>query len=632
MSILAAAALLLVPLRPLTAHVVRYGLLVSVPAWSSLLVWACLPHTDNPLPAVVRLGIPASAAESLSAPPSAAALQVLMSLLVFGLLGGLQVLALAATEVADANVTVARRSSGWRFLSAGPVVSVLVLAKAAFLGLGFAGFFGHHRVGETWDRGYWAPWVLSVVLVVLACTGHLAARARALQGRLLGPVTTLLVVGFGLPGLVFMVLVLFQAAANALLPGLWQVEVRDHIYQAGLFLTRFAPLATVVVAGAVGLTLLARRARSDGAVLAVAAFAVGLPVAVQIALAATPKMIEDRTPITRSLLSLPILDAVVTAALLVAVVVAAVRPRRALPARDLLIILVASSLLSFAVDAFIPESIQARLFVVALIGPVVWRFAVDTRGEQQRPVYRTVLSMAAWSVLVAVSGLALAQGYGPEQWGAENKLQWRLVAIPLAFVLLCQRSQPSAEPRLLYAAGALTAVLVASAVGFALVRVLEVPREERGAHLVSTTLPDNWLPGQCRSEGDAEVVMLVPDDKQAFISAGHGRASDVALTLAKCDIAGKGIQGVLKDPHCTGATTAGTRIIAAAGMSGVEFRSAAGVIVCVHWKADGIERFVTVEDWTPGLQQTRPAVTAAIEKITFTTPHGLDGPLGQRQP
>lgn len=571
----------------------------------------------------------------LSAPPSAASLEFLNSLLIVTLLGGLRVLVLlAATEVADADVTVAHRASRWRHLRAGAVVAGLAMVKAVLLVLGFTGVFGDRNRGETWDIGVWAQWAFSVLLVALACAVFLAARARPFRPEHLGAVTTQLVIGFGLPGLVLLALAYFQVASGALLPGRWQSRVSDHVLDANLLLTRFSPLGTVIIAGAIGVVLLARRGRTDGAVLGVAAFAVGLPMAAQIA------MVHDGAPLTRSLLSLPILDAVVTAALLVALGISAIRRQWALPVRDLLIILVASSLLSFTVDALIPESIQSRLFALALLAPVVWRFAVDTRGEQQRPVHRTVLSMVGWSGLLAVSGLALAHGYAHEQWGTEDKLAWRLIAIPLAFVLLCRRSQRPTEPapgwrtapppvarpsesRLVYAAGAFTALLLAGAASLAMAGSLEVPRVERTAHAVSTPLPRNWQPAQCPSQGDAEVVALLPDDGKAFILAGHGVASVVDRTLAQCPLTNEVSQLTLYDPRCTGATTDGIRTIEAAGMTGVEFHTDTpqlrGVVRCAHVTADGIKRFVVAADTTPGIQRMRPALTSAIERITFTS-------------
>ncbi|GGU65993.1 hypothetical protein GCM10010274_63320 [Streptomyces lavendofoliae] len=627
-SILAAAAVLFIPLRHLAAHPKAYGLLVSAPVWSALLIWAGLSHVGNQLPS--GLSLSAAATERLSAPPATASLYFLSGLLLLGLLGGLRVLALlAAAEVADANVTVAQRSARWRPLGATAVVVGLVVAKVVFLGLGFAGVFGDDGTGETWDRGFWGQWVLSVLLVTLACLGYLAARARPLRAGHFGPISTLLVVGFGLPGLVLMALVYFHAATGALLPGPWQGRLSDHVMNAVVVLAHFTPLGTVVVTGVAGLVMLARRGRTDGAVLAVAAFAVGLPVAVQIALI-------DGTPITRSLLSLPILDAVVTAALLVALVTAALRPHRALPAQDLLVILVMSSLLSFAVDAFVPEGIQAWLFAVILLAPVVWRFAVDTREEQQRPIHRTVLSLTGWSMVLAVSSLALAHGFGHENWGTEDRLTWRLVAIPLAFVLLCRRSLPAREPargwragptpgdrppesRYVYAAGALVAILLVSAASLGLAKSLEVPRVKRGQYLVSTTLPDNWFPAQCPSEGDAEMVLLVLENEQAAIVAGHGSRDGLESAGRNCPDVDQIAKDVLKNPNCTGVVTAGARPIEAGGMPGAEFHANNGVIRCAHWKADGIERFVVAIDEKPGLQGMRPALTSAIEGITFSS-------------
>ncbi|MFD4246915.1 hypothetical protein ACFWP3_35795 [Streptomyces sp. NPDC058525] len=105
LSVLAAAAVLLVPLRRLTAHPVRYAMAVTVPVWAALLLWAMLPHHPNPLPPMLHVSD--AVKEQLTSPPSAVGLDLLTNFLSTSLLGGLGVLALiAAREVADANVTL----------------------------------------------------------------------------------------------------------------------------------------------------------------------------------------------------------------------------------------------------------------------------------------------------------------------------------------------------------------------------------------------------------------------------------------------------------------------------------------------------------------------------------------------
>ncbi|MEU4358837.1 hypothetical protein [Streptomyces virginiae] len=637
LSMLASAAVLLVPLRRLTAHPVRYAMVVSVPVWSALLLWAGLSHDPNPLPSILNVG--AEATEQLTAPPSAVSLDLLSNFLYISLLGGLGLFALiAAPEVADANVTTARAAARWRPSHAHGVLVALVLGKAVFLGFGFAGTFGHRGGNQTWDQGVWAQWALVAVLVLAACLVYGRTRARPLASGHLGPVTVLLVVGFGLPSLVIVALPYFQGVATTLLPGLWQDPVTSHVQDAIPHLIRFSPLVTVVATGTVGAVLLARGARTDGAVLAASSCLVGLPFGVQLALW------DAGERAGRALMSVTLLDTAVTLAVIVVLVYGAVRRRTPQP-HDLLVVLLASTLLAFSLEGFIPETVQSQLFAYVLLLPVVWRFAVDTRDEQRRPVGRVVLSMAAWSILLAVSALALAAGFDQAQWNTEQRPQWRLIAIPLAFVLLCWRvpapARPSpgwraapppsddrTEPVRVYLLGALVGLVLVGATAQALVRSVAVPQVERGRYRVSTPLPAGWKPVPCPSAPDAapdaEVMALVlpvanvvPLRDSAAVFAGNGRTEALRTQLERCPVINAVVKGVWTDPGCTGAASKVLHAAEVAGMKGGEYRMGSGVMQCVRWKVGSSDRFIVAFDGEAPDSGPRPTVVEAMRGITF---------------
>ncbi|WP_406514479.1 hypothetical protein OG851_42740 (plasmid) [Streptomyces sp. NBC_00161] len=632
-SMLAPAAVLLVPLRRLTAHPVRYAMVVSVPVWSALLLWAGLSHDPNPLPSILHVG--AEATEQLTAPPSAVSLDLLSNFLYISLLGGLGLFALiAAPEVADANVTTARAAARWRPAHAHGLLVALVLGKAVFLGFGFAGTFGHGGGNLTWDHGVWAQWVIVAVLVLAAGLVYGRARVRPLVSGHLGPVTVLLVVGFGLPSLVILALPYFQSVATTLLPGLWQDPVTSHVQDAIPHLIRFSPLATVVATGTVGAVLLARGARTDGAILAASSCLVGLPFGVQLALW------DAGERAGRALVSVTLLDTAVTVAVVVVLVYGAVR-RRTPQSHDLLVVLLASTLLAFSLEGFIPETVQSQLFAYVLLLPVVWRFAVDTRDEQRRPVGRVVLSMAAWSILLAVSALALAAGFDQAQWNTEQRPQWRLIAVPLAFVLLCWRlpapPRPSpgwraapppgddrTEPVRVYVLGALVGLVLVGATAHALVRSGAVPQVERGRYHVSTPLPAGWLPVGCPSAPDAEVMALVlpvakvvPLRDSAYVFAGNGRTEALRTQLERCPVINARVKDVWTDPGCTGAASKELRAAEVAEMKGGEYRMGSGVVQCVRWNVGSSDRFIVAFDSEAPDSGMRPEVVEVMRGITF---------------
>ncbi|MFF3838168.1 hypothetical protein [Streptomyces sp. NPDC001930] len=632
LSMLAPAAVLLVRLRRLTAHPVRFALVVSVPVWSALLLWAALSHDPNPLPTFLHVG--AELREQLTAPPSAVSLDLLTNFLYTSLLGGLGLLALlAAPEVADANVTTARAAARWRPAYTLGMLVALVLGKAVFLGFGFAGAFGHRGGNQTWDRGTWTQWALAAVLVLAACLVYGRTRTRPLASGHLKPVTLLLVVGFGLPSLVAVALPYFQGVATTLLPGFWQDPVTSHVQDAIPHLIRFSPLVTVAAVGTVAAVLFARGARTDGAVLAAASCLVGLPFGVQLALW------DAGERAGRALVSVTLLDTAVTLAVIVVLVYGAVR-RRTPQSHDLLVVLLASTLLAFSLEGFIPETVQSQLFAYLLLLPVVWRFAVDTRDEQRRPVSRVVLSMAIWSVLLAVSALALAAGIEQAQWNTEQRPQWRLIAVPLAFVLLCRRmpapARPSpgwraapppgddrTEPARVYLVGVLVGLVLVGATAQALVRSVAVPQVERGRYRVSTPLPAGWNPVPCPSGPDAEIMALVlpvakadPPRISAYLIAGNGSTEALRTQLARCPEINKVLDGMWTDPGCTGAASKEHAAVVA-GMKGGEYRTGSEILQCARQKVGSSDRFIVAYDGKATASGPRPTVVEAVRGIAF---------------
>lgn len=635
LSMLAAAAVLLVPLRRLATRPVRYALAVTVPVWSALLLWLSLPHDPNPWPSFLEPR--ADVVEQLTLPPSAVSLDLISSFLATALLGGLGVLALlTAPEVADASATTARAAARSRPAHVRGVLVGLVLGKAVFLAFGFAGKFGHRGPNQTWDHGVWGQWVFVVVLVLLACLVRERTRARPLTAGHWGPVTALLVIGFALPGLVIVALPYFQGVATTLLPGPWQDPVTSHVQDALPHLIRLSPLATAVSAGAVGAVLLARGARTDGAVLAASACLVALPFGVQLALWGFGSRAG------RALVSVTLLDTAVTAAVLVALAYGAVRRRGSPQAGDLLVALLASALLAFSLEGFISENIQAQLFVYMLIAPVVWRFAVDTRDELRRPVGRTVLSMTVWSVLLAVSALALSMGIVHEQWNTEQRPQWRLIAVPLLFVLLCRRTPehrnpapgwraapvPDAgrtEPVRVYVVGALVGLVLVGAGARALEKSTAVPRVERAAYRVTTPVPVGWTPYNCPNAREAEVVglSLVVDGAasptaSAEVLAGNGGTEALRTQLGQCPAIAEWVKAAWQDPGCSGGVSQDVRPVEVAGRRGGEyFRAGVGVLRCVRWQVGSSDRFIVAFDYRSPDGTMRPAVDAVMRGITF---------------
>ncbi|MCX4561690.1 hypothetical protein OHA02_36620 [Streptomyces phaeochromogenes] len=622
-SMVAAASVLLVPLARIAAHPVRYGLIVSVPAWAVLLIWAFLSHDPNPVPSALRLS--KAGTERYGAPSSATSLALLNDYLSLALVGAVFFVSLlAAVEVSDANVATAKQAARWRPHQARGMLIAFLLAKVAFLCFGFAGVFGGRQAAEVWDHGFWGQWVVSAVLVALGCVVYVRAHARPLVAGHLRPITVLLVIGFGLDGLIIMTLPYLQATSVAFLPVRWQAAAVDVALGPVLFVDRYGPLCTIAVAGVVGLVLLVTGQRTDGAVLAVSAFVVGLPLAVQILDA----------PIGRALVSLPILDVTVTVAVLLALGIAKVRPSRALPAHELLVVLVASGLLAFAVDAFLSEAVQRRFFPLVLLAPVVWRFAVDTRDERRRPPSHTVLSMVGWSVVLAMSGLALALGIKHDLWSVEDRFDWRLIVVPLAFVLLCRRvslpepvspgwrgtpeqSASWGEPRWAYALGALVSLALVCCAGSAFSRSIAVPQVERADHRVSTPLPEDWAPMQCKRTGDAEVLVLAaPPDSPAYVIAGYGTKEAVWATLRNCK-EGDDQELLLKGPLCAHPELASGRTLSVAGMPGAEIRAGSNIVRCAHRLTGTGEKFLIAKDVQDKSGGLRKEVVAVIDGIVF---------------
>lgn len=635
LSILASAAVLLVPLRRLTTHPVRYALAVTVPVWSALLLWVSLPHDPNPFPSFLHPG--AKAVEQLTLPPSAVSLDLIDSFLATALLGGLGVLALlTAPEVADAGVTTARAAARSRPAHVRGVLVGLVLGKAVFLALGFAGRFGHRGANQTWDHGEWGQWVFALVLALLACLVRERNRARPLAAGHRGPVTALLVIGFALPSLVIVALPYFQAVATMLGPGRWQDPVTSHVLDALPHLIRFSPLATAVAAGAVGAVLLARGTRTDGAVLAASACLVALPFGVQLALWGFGRRAG------RALVSVTLLDTAVTALVLAALAYGAIRRRGSPQADHLLVPLLASTLLAFSLEGFISENVQAQLFVYTLLAPVVWRFAVDTRDELQRPVGRVVLSMAVWSVLLAVSAIALSMGIVHEQWNTEQRPQWRLIAVPLVFVLLCRRTPESrspapgwraapvpgparTEPARVYVLGALVGLVLVGVSARAMEKSTAVPQVERAGYRVSTAVPVGWQPYNCPATPEAEVVRLsLSVDVAASLPfpaeviAGNGSTEVLRTQLKECPAIDAWVKAAWNDPGCSGGASQELRPVEVAGKPGGEYvRAGVGVLWCVRWQVGSSDRFIAAFDHRTPDGTMRPAVDSVIRGITF---------------
>jgi hypothetical protein len=300
MSMVSAAAVLVIPLRRFCDHPVAYALALSVPLWAALLVWVGMPHAGNRLPN--GLVSDPKASEILTASPSANSLKILAVASILAAFGGLRLLTLlGAAEVADANATVARQATRWPRLGVRAVVATLALAKLAFLLLGYAGVFGSTGVGDLWDRGWWPQWTVAVVLVVAGALAWRSTWIRPLSGGRLRSMIVLLVVGFGAAEIASLAIAYFQGL-GALFPGRWRDTVTDLAMQTTLDVARFSTLVTVVVAGVIGLVALPRGRRTDAAVLGVAACAVALPV------------VGKGEAVTRSLVSSRALDVAVTAA------------------------------------------------------------------------------------------------------------------------------------------------------------------------------------------------------------------------------------------------------------------------------------------------------------------------------
>ncbi|MFB7000165.1 hypothetical protein ACFCXF_27700 [Streptomyces virginiae] len=473
------AAGVLLPWRFLSARPVVGGLLISLPVWVALLVWAVIPHAASiPLDSV-PLG---DMEERLTASPSVASLEELLTFSLMALLGALPVAALlAALEAADASVTVARRAVRRSITPAS--VTVLLLAKLTFLGLGFAGLFGAQARGEDWDRGTWHQWALATLLVTLGAAAYKAAWKRPILARHERKVSLLIVAGLGFAGLMLLTLALVMAIGGPYWAGPWYWNVYHWVHDTEAPLRKFELATFACIVGIFGLALIVRRSWSSGALLALAAFAVSFPVGLQQILAHTP---------TRVLISLPFIDAVVTIAALLTLLVTLVRPRMGPPPGDLLTVVVASTLICFGVERLIPDSIESGLFLAFLITPVLWRFTVDTREEMQRPARLTIFSMGAWSALLTVSSCALLLGVDRDAWSPNEHLQWKLLLIPLVFTLLCRKAEAepresasgwegssiagrTVETRLAYTFGALGAAILALGAFMAFAQTLRMP-------------------------------------------------------------------------------------------------------------------------------------------------------------
>jgi hypothetical protein len=532
---LTTALCLVVPARRLMAIPVLTGLAASVPVWMVLALWALLPHGHNEIPIGLGDGLGADNAAALSAPRSSAALRLFSSSAALGLTGWLVVLILlSGSEFAKAQISLADNLSQRRVLRNRNTFLAAASALLLLLVLGFIGLFGQTAAGDTWHLGVVWQWLFAGIAAVATFltlrweAGH-PIRSGHLRGML-----GLTIVVLSIAPLVLVAGSIFHLVFDPLL----HANLAEGSLNLALRLHRYSDLAAVVLVGGVSMALWRAQRRTTGTIFGLAFAVWALPDAIQIAVRGDAFAGVDLLASPQRLSLFVCLGVVLCAA------------RTPYPSENGALLsktLLASVLIAFSIAALaapLPDRLVCALLVIL---PVVWRFVIDTKKEQERPASQSVLSMATWATLLGIAAFTSAPGSLVGLFDNGSRVEWNLLIVPLALTLLCQvepdapkrgagwRGLPSTEPVhgiTSFVVGAATAALIAAT---AVAAVREVPTWSRpaGPHATITS-PLGWTPVQCDlSSGD--IGGVVSHDQQALVLFAHADSADLeAATPTSC--------------------------------------------------------------------------------------------------
>jgi hypothetical protein len=624
-----AGGALLAPISALRRRPVATGLVVSSPIWGALLTWILSAHHSVRLhPALVR-GLDRSVAEALQGSAAATSLYFLIPIASLGMIGVLAVLALLdAGEVVRAKMSLASQIGRYLRLTARPVLLLALAAKLLFLAVGYLGWLpGGDAPGQVWDIGSGIQWLYALIMVSLAALVIRAVERRPLVPERLRSMSAVVVAGFGAAGLCAMAVALILASGGALVRGGWKLAFIRHGLDVATTFAVWGPLVTVVSVGALGVLWRVRRGGwSAGALLGLAVLVWGTVPAAQVATGG------GRVPAGMIIASLQRLDVIIT--LVVAVMI--VRWPQALPSSTLLTVLVVSTLVAYGGE-LMPDNVRHKLFLVALVAPVVWRFGIDTSDLRDHPPGRVVAAVVGWSVFLALSAVVLASGsVGEGGWSPSQRLGWRLLIVPLAFVLVCRsaaaetRAAPGwhdgpgapvaafPERRGAHVGGALVGVgvLIASVLAFS--RGEAIHEVHRPAHRVDAKLPQAWLPCYEDKLADGETVVLAALDASTVVLAAHGRPGTLLIDETFCGGTLRELFGILNDRRCIDPRASGASPAIVAGLAGAQFTLGPGLLVQCAYRSDPRhQQLVMALDRRPQSGALRTEVAAAVAGITF---------------
>ena len=617
------------------------GALVSAPLLTALVAWSLSPRTVTTLPSTVATGFDGPILERLESSAAANSLVFLVPIALVGVAGALAVLVLLdAGEVARARTDLAMFISARPRLAHWSALAAALLAKVVLLILGYLGWLpGSLERGGTWDRGTLPQWLYAVAMASIGAVAFRSFERRPLARSGLRQMSAVAIAGFAAAGISAVATSLFLASAGALVRGSWVDPFNAVTGDLTTTLARRLPLLTVLAAGALGLWWLRRqRCWTDGALLGAALLVWGVLPAAELFFGAP-------SPSEASFTASPQhLDVVITAAL----VFVAARHRATIAPARLLCVLIVSTLVAFG-GQLLPGELEHRLFLLALVLPVVWRFVIDTEDLRDDPPGATVTKVVVWSVILALSTLAVAAGQLTETiWAPSQRIGWRLFVIPLAFVLLARRapvtqqpattprrqtlsvaavftsssasSRPKAERWWMYAIGGIVGIAVVTAAVLGLQRsVAYNPIVSRPAHRVDVRLLDDWLPCGV-SRGDGEAVLLVRPDEAAVIVAVHSGTDNSVVEPSDCGGGGEvalicPIGAELLPPQLPVGVSE-MRRVSVRGVSGVEYSVPPGDglpngarTTCAMSETGGSRRRITLVNRRP----TDPSVSIAID-------------------
>ena len=414
------------------------GVASSAPIWCVLVVFVALPHQGGArVPTQLSEGLDEFRLDGLESPLSAVVLNPIHFATILLVVGTLRILAiLAAREAGDAHVRLSRGVVG-RVRVSRTLLLWLVGAKVAGLAVWYRGLLP----GES-PRGQlhgWGPWAVALAFVGFSVwalrDGSDANRERTGRARVL---VGAFCVALAVPSLVLLgagLVDLLRFAVNPWSRRAWPAT--NWALDQVLSVSDISFLPAVLLVGLTGVLAMRSSGRTATAVFGVGAALWGLPAALQIAAGRMGSSPGGANSLAAGdlALSLPVLDVVVTAT----IAVCALALRGSPSPRTLGVLataLLSSSLLVVGFSELLPQAWREVALMAVLVLSVLWRFLVDTEDDHARPASRLVLAMTAWGLLLTVSAVGLASGFGQAEWEDSRRLQWQLIVVPLILVWL----------------------------------------------------------------------------------------------------------------------------------------------------------------------------------------------------